>query len=258
MPEGQPVYVVNMRPFYEARDQFTIDKLAVQCLEVIRTEQESGPYYLCGYSFGGCVAYEIAATLEKRREDVGLLVLFDAANPAFRSNLSTAESARFRATYISNRIGKYYRNLFSGNFTALISDAAAFFLTKLGPIWPLVAHSFKIMGKPLPAIVKNNDPIVVAACQVYTPSPYAGRLVLFRSLGRGPEYNRDATLGWDKYVTGSIDVHPVPGDHIYMMTRPNVSSIVETLERYLYGDSRPLAGPAPAGLSITTTASAKS
>lgn len=238
MSEGQPVYVVDMKPFYKERSNFLIDELAVQCLDLLLKKQESGPYYLCGYSFGGFVAYEVAVLLLQRGEEVGVLVLFDAANPAFRSNLSAAESAQFQATYLSSRLKKYGRNFLTGDFKALAIDAVAFISPRIGPLWSLISFLFELIGHPLPKILQNNDPIIVAACRVYRPSPYTRRLVIFRSLGRGPEFDRDPTLGWDRCATGGIDVHFVPGNHVNLLGFPNVRGLVEMLKPYLDGGQR--------------------
>jgi thioesterase domain-containing protein len=234
IPDGQPVYAVDMKPFDGRRINSLINELAVQCLDLIRKKQESGPYYLCGYSFGGYVAYEVAVSLLRRGEDIGVLALLDAANPAFRTNLSAVEAARFHGTYFTSRLVKYGRNFLTGDFKALASDAAAFIGPKVGTIW-LVRSIFKFLEKPISKIFVHNDPIIVAAGRAYIPPPYTERLVVFRSLARGPEFDRDLALGWDKCATGAIDVHFVPGDHVNMMGTPNVLRLVEMLEPYLDG-----------------------
>ena len=61
LPEGRPVYAIDMEWLCETSEPFTIEELAAYCLDIIRGVGKRGPYYLCGYSFGGLVAYEIAA-----------------------------------------------------------------------------------------------------------------------------------------------------------------------------------------------------
>ncbi|MFT4167246.1 MAG: amino acid adenylation domain-containing protein [Microlunatus sp.] len=56
----------------------TIAELAGLYLAQVRSIQPHGPYRLAGYSFGGTVAYELAALLQSAGETVELLALLDA------------------------------------------------------------------------------------------------------------------------------------------------------------------------------------
>jgi len=49
----------------------------LEYLRAIKAQQPNGPYYLCGYSFGGFVAFEIARRLRESGDEVGLVGLFD-------------------------------------------------------------------------------------------------------------------------------------------------------------------------------------
>jgi thioesterase domain-containing protein len=234
MDEQQPIYAVNMRPFYESRANFDIKELAAFYCRVIRDYQQRGPYYLCGYSFGGLVAYEMATILASEGEEIGLVALLDAANPALQSSLSIGDAIQFRATYVSNRIAKYARNLFRCRIDLFLTDAFAFISPRVGPKpWLLVQSVFRMLNRPLPELLQNNDPILVAATRAYDPTPYTKRLVLIRSEGRGPEYDKALTLGWDRSATGPIDVHVMPGSHVNMMAKPQVAQLAEKLARYL-------------------------
>ncbi|MYT22184.1 non-ribosomal peptide synthetase, partial [Streptomyces sp. SID7760] len=59
----------------------TVPEMAERYLAVLREEQPHGPYLLAGWSFGGTVAYEMAARLEAAGEEVAFLGLIDAAAP---------------------------------------------------------------------------------------------------------------------------------------------------------------------------------
>jgi thioesterase domain-containing protein len=51
--------------------------MAADYLREIKERQPNGPYYLCGYSFGGLAAFEIARRLSESGDEVGLVGLFD-------------------------------------------------------------------------------------------------------------------------------------------------------------------------------------
>ncbi|MFI0201176.1 MULTISPECIES: non-ribosomal peptide synthetase [Streptomyces] len=58
-----------------------VPEMAERYLAALREEQPQGPYLLAGWSFGGTVAYEMAARLEAAGEEVAFLGLIDAAAP---------------------------------------------------------------------------------------------------------------------------------------------------------------------------------
>jgi non-ribosomal peptide synthetase component F/thioesterase domain-containing protein/acyl carrier protein len=55
----------------------TVEAMAVEYLRAVKARQADGPYYLCGYSFGGLVAFEMARRLRESGDEVALVGLFD-------------------------------------------------------------------------------------------------------------------------------------------------------------------------------------
>ncbi len=53
-------------------------EMARDYADQIRMAQPSGPYHLLGWSLGGNIAFAIAEELERRGEEIGLLVILDA------------------------------------------------------------------------------------------------------------------------------------------------------------------------------------
>src|SRR5579863_396472 len=115
LPNGGPVYGIDMEWLCDVKGDFTVEQMATFYLKVVRGVQKNGPYHFCGYSFGGLVAYEMAKRLKDQGESVKLLALLDAPNPALMSNLTADESAQFRRKYLSDRLGKYAGDLVRGD-----------------------------------------------------------------------------------------------------------------------------------------------
>src|SRR5207245_256059 len=67
----------------------TIEAMAADYLRQIKERQPNGPYYLCGYSSGGLVAFEIARRLSESGDEVGLVGLFDTAMSPVRWPIRT-------------------------------------------------------------------------------------------------------------------------------------------------------------------------
>ena len=244
LPEGQPIYAVDMEWLCEAEQEFTIEQLAAFCLDVIRKTQKSGPYYFCGYSFGGLVAYEIALRLVDEGESANLVALLDTLNPALLSSLSVAASTQFRRTYRLDRLRKYGRHLVRGEIQAFMGNGLAFVGLRARTLFtPSIKRLFRMMNRPLPAALRGTDPAFLKAWHSYIPKRYPKGLVCFRAQDRGPEHDRDPTMGWEACAAGGVQVHVVPARHVDMLRMPYVRALADRLASYLDGGSDPKKEP---------------
>ena len=217
-----------------SRQRFTVEQVAQFCLDVIRTRQKCGPYHFCGYSFGGLVAYEMAQQLRTCDHGAALVALLDTPNPALVKNLSQAASAKFRKTYVIDRLKKYTLHLRRGELRSLTSRGLAFVTSRAGQSFmPAIKGAFQIANRPLPAALKSNDPGFHAAWHSYTPNSHDQDIMCFRVEERGPEHADDPSMGWEACVKGKIQVHVVSGSHVDMMSAPAVIEISERLAAYL-------------------------
>ena len=79
----------------------------------------------------------------------------------------------------------------------------------------------------------------VRAMWNYVPGEYPGPITLFRSKEMlsevyvGVDNFHDATLGWQKHSPHAIAVHEIAGNHITMMSQPNVVSVAKLLNDYI-------------------------
>ena len=55
----------------------SIEEFAKKYIEIIKSIQPEGPYYIGGYCFGGIIAHEIAIQLKKQNEKVNKLIMFE-------------------------------------------------------------------------------------------------------------------------------------------------------------------------------------
>lgn len=240
LPEGRPVYGIDMEWLCDTRENFTVEEIAAFYLKIIRNVQKTGPYYFCGYSFGSLVVYEMARRLINEGDCAGLVALLDAPNPAMRSNFSRKESAQFRRRYLRDRLGKYAGNLLQGDIRAFTNRGSAFIVSRTKRIFvPAIKFGFQLLNKPQPIVVRANDPGFLRAWRAYVPSSYPNSVVCFRVQDRGSEYDTDPTMGWDACATGGVQVHVVPGGHLDMMRMPCVRVIAEQLAVYLNNGTRP-------------------
>jgi thioesterase domain-containing protein len=234
LPEGQPIYAIDMEWLCEVEQDFTIEQLAAFYLGVIRKIQKSGPYYFCGYSFGGLVAYELAMRLIDEGDGASLVALLDAPNPALIANLSETDSVQFRKTYLTDRLKKYSLQLARGDVKAFMGNGFAFIVSRAGKFFmPSIKLGFRMLNRTLPGKLRANDPGFLRAWRSYNPKPYPKSLVCFRVQDRGPEHDRDPSMGWDACAMGGVQVHVVPGGHVDMMRMPAVGVVADKLAAYL-------------------------
>lgn len=234
LPEGQPVYAIDMEWLCDAQRDFTVEKLAEFFLDAIRKFQKKGPYYFCGYSFGGLVAYEMAIRLINEGDEASLVALLDVPNPALVSNLSWANSVLFRKTYLIDRLKKYGLQLVRGDIKAFMDRLLTFISSRAKRLFmPIIKVGFRTVRRPLWGSLRGDDPSFLNAWRRYIPKPYPKGLVCFRVQDRGPEHDRDLSMGWDTYAMGGVKVHIVPGRHDEMMRTPYVRAIADKLSAYL-------------------------
>jgi thioesterase domain-containing protein len=233
LPGDQPVYGLRASDVNEAYPE-TVEELAEQYLLEIQEVQERGPYQICGLSFGGLVAFEIARRLAEKGEDVGFVALFDTGNWSHYRNLPPQQMAQFRRTYMIDRLKKYGRNLIQGRFDEFAADASQFVTSRLNAIlWKVSRQACRLMNLPVPKFVRSNLVVFSAVGQNYVPKAYPGRLLLFRAEGRTAEYGDDLTLGWTDIARDGVVVHQVPGGHLSIMRKPQVDRLVGKLAQYL-------------------------
>ena len=233
LPDDQPVYGLRASDVNEAYPE-TVEELAEQYLQEIQEVQERGPYQICGLSFGGLVAYEIARKLAEKGEHVGLIALFDTGNWAYYRNLPAERLAQFRRVYMIDRLKKYGRNLVQGRFDDAAADAQVFVTSRLNAaLWKISRRVCRFMNLPVPKFVRSNIVVFSAVGQNYVPKAYPGKLLLFRAEGRTAEYGDDMTLGWSGMARDGVVVHKVPGGHLSIMRKPQVDRLVEQLTPYL-------------------------
>lgn len=232
LPQDVPVYGLAS----EVDDPVpeSVEELAAQYLREIQEVQATGPYQICGLSFGGLLAFEVSRQLVEKGEQVGLVALFDTGNWAYYRNLPAEKAAQFRRVYMIDRLGKYGQNILHGRFHELGADIRQFVVSRWNAaVWKIGRRVCRIFNLDVPRFVRSNLVMFSAIGKVYVPQSYSGKLVLFRAEGRSAEYGEDLTLGWTGIARDGVEVLQVPGGHLSIMRQPYVARLVQRLIPYL-------------------------
>lgn len=217
----------------------SIPEMAARYIQAIQQIQPHGPYYVGGHCFGGMVAFEIAHQLALAAEPVALVALFGGAAPLENVKRDGfVHKSRYSFAFARNlpfwlrdyiRLGRYKMNADNRRVLRLFRKRA---LQWTGQRVVLdtqdVVTDVAWVPEPYMKVVETH----MAALHNYTPTPYDGRLVLFRSNNpslQSPE--RD--MGWRRLTTGPVDIHFVPGSLRTMLNESNVHAVADKLNGYL-------------------------
>lgn len=173
----------------------TVSAMAAANLEAIRTRQPRGPYSLCGFSFGGLVALEMAQQLRQAGEEVSFLGLIDTL-PNWRG-----WPIEKRLLYLLRRMARSARRQGS-------------------PTGQAAAHD-------IPAHVGSVTQGTARASARYRPTTYDGTLTLLLAAVRNPDFAHPEVY-WRRYAR-DLRVYLIPGAHGSMLSEPNVSVVADVL-----------------------------
>ncbi len=199
----------------------SMEEMARDYADQIRLTQPSGPYHLLGWSLGGNVAFAIAEELERRDEQVGLLVMLDAR----LTDLDEAESNEPWMIY--NLILAQF-----GYVPALTADepdpeARMLELVRQRPGSGLDEWPDQRL-RALQRVIKNN----VLLARSHRP----GRVhctMLYFSASRNPPTLAKKLDDWRPFIDGPIEAVELDCDHRYMMLPEPVARLGPALSERL-------------------------
>jgi thioesterase domain-containing protein/acyl carrier protein len=246
LPSDQPMYGLQSRGLDGvSRINTRIEDMARDYVAEIRKSHPRGPYAICGWSFGGKVAFEMARQLEQDGQAVALLALFDTHTSgacAQGSGTSLLRLASRVPTYVRTLLYEPGRLAIVGQKVRTVRQVAA------APLWRMIVL-WQRRGGWLPRALRNVYQANRNARRDYVPRPYRGCVTLFK-VARNRQRLSDLPARWQALARGGLQLHEVPGTHIDMLFEPHVRTLGETLARVLdeaWADARVSAGRPTAG-----------
>jgi non-ribosomal peptide synthetase component F/thioesterase domain-containing protein/acyl carrier protein len=195
----------------------TVEAMAAEYLREVKTRQPGGPYYLCGYSFGGLVAFEMARRLRESGDEVALVGLFDTTMSPLTWGL------RSWLSIVGRRVVKFASGAVAApvhTWPALVRKVARGACEGLRGFW-----------KSTPTRVLRVAAVALMASARYRPGFYAGELTLFTPVKREPGLPSPEAI-WRKHAR-ALSIVETAGAHSTMFSAPNAESTAASLTRCL-------------------------
>ncbi|GAA0221756.1 type I polyketide synthase [Saccharothrix mutabilis subsp. mutabilis] len=224
---------------YERLDDVAdIPGKARRYVELVKSVQADGPYVLGGWSFGGCLAHEVACQLLDAGDVVEVVVMIDTVRPLPAPEVSPEELVRHRF----ERFVGHIRDTYGADVELPWAELAG--LDDVGQVDAVLAAMVAAeVGISAGALRHQKTSYLDArAAERYSPRHFPGRVVFYRACERetlttvlDPRYLRrqeDDDLGWAD-ACGELEVVPVPGDHLSMVDLPHVTVLAEHLAKVL-------------------------
>ena len=203
--------VLGIHAFGEAPSGRIEDTAAGYTGLVARAVPE-GPVDLLGWSYGGLVAYEMALRLREAGRDVRTLVLLDVPAPIDGEQEGPGRARAARALWGIE--------VEEGNTREAIAAARA-----VGAL--LEELDGEQAAAWLVGVATRMD-----AAESYHPRPYEGKVVLVRGTESDIDRAGDDTLGWRRFVTGSLALEWAPGSHYSIVRGDGARTIAAIVERH--------------------------
>lgn len=219
----QPFYGVTLMSMMEERTspKGAIEAMARECIEIVKTVQAHGPYYLGGYSLGGPVVFEMAHQLRQSGEDIAMLALIDPDPP--KSSIAD------RVRRLADRCAFHGRRLlYEMSWSERMEHLAGVLRRSQKEKAEQVHAAYNFSS--LPTREKMDS-----LTETYQPPEAPCRFMLLVAHGefkfRKSLY--DTRWNWRNVAAHGVDVCEMSGDHPSLADEPHVSDVASLLKPYL-------------------------
>jgi fatty-acyl-CoA synthase len=236
----QPFYALQA-PGFDGTDTIgaSLEAMAARYVQAVKAFQPEGPYHLGGYCFGGVVAYEMARQLTEAAETVSLVAILEGYAPIANAHGSWAWREWQLAVNFVREMPYWLRDYLrlgrlrmQARNRRLIRVAKKRLMRLAG--WRVEVRLDDVLDHfpSRPAHVQKVLESHLAAAHRYAPTPYAVRVVLFRTphrLLQAPEQD----MGWSRLSTEPVDVQMIAGSHATILQEPHVRVLAAKLKAFL-------------------------
>jgi amino acid adenylation domain-containing protein len=226
LSEDQPVFAFQPRGL-DGRSPclHSVEEMARSYIDAMRLHQPHGPYYLCGSSFGGVVAFEMARQLAAESEEVRFLALLGSYGryPKRHRCLTLAKQVKVALLPFLPHDKRTLSVVFS--FKGGIKRRIRRCLILKGGLKEWIRSrlircciqldtllNFRALRCPYKLRAAYIRQVCLRARRHYDLKPFYGKIHLFRVENYPPSdlFEPDPLLGWSGMAAAGIEVHELP------------------------------------------------
>ncbi len=229
---AQPVYGLSARGLEATQEtQTRIEDMAAEYVKAVREVQPEGPYFLCGWSMGGLIAFEMSHRLQAQGERVSFLGMIDTISPLVlhtppveEDELGVIEVFALSLGLTADRLSLPREKL-----SVMTSEELLNYLGGQAQSTNLLPADMSLeQFKRLYHVFRTN----AIAIQRYVPRERVRRLTLWAS-EESASVVKDATLGWRDFSVEDLEVFNLAATHYSIVKKPAVEILARQLKACL-------------------------
>jgi thioesterase domain-containing protein/acyl carrier protein len=197
----------------KARPHATVEAMAAEYLREVKARQPDGPYCLCGYSFGGLVAFEMARRLRESGDEVALVGLFDTMMSPLKWPL------RSWLSIVRRPMAQFAAGVIAAPLHTWPAEG-----------WKMARSACERVVaflKSTPTRILKVAVSALIASARYRPGFYPGELTLFTPMEREPGFPSLQVI-WRKHAR-TLSIIETAGAHSTMFSPPHAKSTATSL-----------------------------
>lgn len=213
--ENTPVY-----GFHATGNQHTdVVSMAAKYIKEMKAVQESGPYRIGGWSFGGIIAFEMAQQLEKSGDSVENLFLIDSYFHSKGYEFEHAPDTEIFEKFLNDlTYQKGGEPIARTTMEQMMTDAVS---NNLFPAEITLPSIHKLLN-----VFKNN---CIAYSSYKAKSPVGCTTHLLMASDSSYIGSERQMRVWDDWLTGMYSYHSIQGDHFTIFQGDSLNKMIEIL-----------------------------
>lgn len=217
--EAHAIYIEDERKLVEEKsenpEKTSTQKLASIYVESIINTLKDEPISLCGISYGGLLAIEIATQLQKKNINVNYVYMLDSSLPG-----------AIRQTYFM----KIYRNMYITFFRGIEKIIKTL---SLGSILKRLSSS----ARDKYSRIKNDSLFEAAVNSTNIQNiDFDGEVVLMTASDEGGSWHRfknKPDYGWQQALNKKVNTFKIPGDHLGIINKANAINVANIINEQM-------------------------
>lgn len=197
----------------------SVAEMAQSYVDAIIENTPEGPVGLAGVSFGGLLAFEIAQQLKSKGREIAHLTLMESFLSRAMKRKGYLEWTLEHAIYYLKK-PHLIKNTLRKSLASLRNSKSLLDINSMDDI--ASADFGELRWRAYHYAANKYDTEI---------SAYDGNVTLFKAEQQPPRLgvHLDSTYGWANLIKGELEIFTVPGDHLGVLTPPNVGVLARKL-----------------------------